>query len=127
MFPPDPAHPCVHSSLHFLSHGRPVYVATPYGQWAARGCAGDAYHAAVHWQTFIAASGYTGVSPIVMGHPMTGLEAWGHDDWMNWCFPLLDVCGSVFIPNVAGRWDSRGIAAEVERALMYSKPVVVWD
>lgn len=119
---PDPAHPCVHSSLDFLNAGAPVYLCTPYSLASNRE---EMFHAAIHWQTFIATKGYSGISPIVLGHVMP-LPHWSHADWMRFCFPILDACGSVFIPPIAGRWDSRGIAAEVERALRMCKPVVVW-
>lgn len=124
MSEPDLSHPCIRTTLEHLSHSGPVYVATPYSQWAERGLASDAYHAAIHWQTFIAMKGYTGVSPIVLGHVMS--VDWPHDKWLSWCRPLLDASASVFIPPIAGRWESEGIAWEMARALSQQKPVVVW-
>ena len=116
--------PHVRTSVGYLSHTGPVYIATPYSAWAERGMAEDAYHAAIHWQTFIAQKGYSGVSPIALGHPMH-LPHWTHEDWLRWCWPILDACHSLFIPPISGRWESVGIAAEVERALRQCKPIVV--
>lgn len=122
MFPPDPAHPCVHSSLsHFAIHPL-VYIATPYSLARDKEAM---YEAALHWQAFISEKGFSGISPIVLGHNMH-LPHWSHSDWLRYCFPILDACGSVFIPPISGRWESAGIAAEVERALRQCKPIVVW-
>lgn len=86
--------------------------------------AGDAYYAAIHWQTWLARQGYSGISPIALGHPMQ-LPEWSHSDWLKYCRPILDACASVFIPEIAGRWESVGVRWEAERALAQQKPVVV--
>ena len=122
---PDWLHsPHVRTSIDYLSHTGPVYIATPYSAWAERGEAQAAYDAAVSWQAIIARHGYTGVSPIVLGHPMH-LPEWSHARWLEWCRPILDSSASVFIPPIEGRWESVGVKWEAERALSQCKPVVV--
>ena len=55
-----------------------------------------------------------------------GIDPLNAAAWAAWCRPMLNVCGAVVVPNLAG-WDqSRGIWAEVSHAIDRNIPVFVY-
>ncbi len=111
-----------------LPGGAPVYVATPYslrvrrnGGWD-RTASYDAWIDATIALRRLLSVGVTGVSPIVMagsmihvGDHIKGMAVDPFDDdlWAAWCRPLMMMSCAIWVPEIPGWRDSRGIAAEV--------------
>jgi hypothetical protein len=134
-----------------FSGRQPVYLATPYsgvvldasGQWdygRSVGAMMDAGRAAGD----LMALGVTAFAPVaqscVMVHARgqfrgtarggvewsNGIDPMDSAAWAVWCQPMLNVCGAVVVPDLAG-WDqSRGIWAEVQFAIERCLPVFVY-
>lgn len=128
---------------------QPVYMASPYsrevvgadGVWEyARSV--EVVRKAALAQAALMAAGVTAISPIVMSGAMVhatcrfeARRAAGFDGvvdpldgaaWLQWCWPLLRVCGAVVVPDLPG-WDrSNGIWAEVMFAIDRAIPVFVY-
>ncbi len=109
--------------------GRVAYLATPYTEHADRGMADEACRMAAWWSGMLLAEGISVVSPIVVGHHASAvngvLHGRTHEWWLARCWPLLEACAGVIVPDIEGWRRSRGIALEVGRALELRRPVVL--
>ena len=56
-----------------------------------------------------------------------GVEVSDFDDWRDWCLCLLDRCDVLVVAKVDGWRESVGVAAEIEHAKRYGKPIVYRD
>lgn len=112
--------PNVHKTLDHIPPGL-VYVATPYTPFAEIGREAEAHAKAAHWCGRLGRQGYTAISPVAIGHLMA--VAWGHDEWMRWCWRLFVRCEGVVVPNIEFREKSKGIAIEMEWATRRNMPV----
>jgi hypothetical protein len=122
------------------AQGHMSYLATPYskvcvkesGDWdqvESLLCAGRA----ARWSRLLAVEGITAISPIIQSVEMVHVD---FDDWLDpldakfwtdWCQPLLNACGSVIVPPIAGWRASQGVWQEVVSALRGSRPVFLID
>lgn len=119
---------------------RPVYLATPYskrvlatdGRWESHlsmVCALEAAEEAAD----LMRRGITALSPIVQAHLMVMAVGDGPERidpmdqalWGRWCRPILEACGSVFVPACPGWAESEGVLAEVSAAVLDGKPVFI--
>ncbi|KEP69618.1 hypothetical protein DL1_03200 [Thioclava dalianensis] len=116
--------------------GRLAYLATPYTRevlgadlhWD-RGLSIAAEIRAARWARRFALAGATVVSPIILACAICHSDFEGDlsplDEafWARWCQPLLNACGAVVIPAIAG-WDqSRGVWRDACWALQCNVPV----
>ena len=111
------------------------YLATPYslevmraGAWCSNASL-QAGLAAADAAARLAAHGVTAISPIAQAALMVQVAGPGRlaplDQafWTRWCRPLLQVSGSVIVPDLPGWRRSAGILHEVTHALSANLPV----
>ena len=130
---------------------QPVYLATPYSRVVLRD--GDQWDYGRSVQAMmdagraagdLMACGVTALAPVaqrcVMVHARgqfrgttrggvewsNGIDPMDAAGWADWCQPILNVCGAVVVPDLAG-WDqSRGVWAAVRFAVRRNVPVFVY-
>ena len=130
---------------------QPVYLASPYsreavdvlGAWsyelsnlaarrAARACADLLTHGVMAVSPIVQAVWMINASGAFEGQRRGGVRFVPSLDpldaglWMDWCQPLLNVCGAVVVPDIPGWQESNGIWAEVAQALTRNVPVYLY-
>lgn len=145
----DAAHPllrwgCGPEDVARHSGGKPVYLATPYslratnalGHWRQELSDLAVEEAAVE-SARLTMAGVSAISPIVLSvtqcdaalfHPRLAalpgpMEA---ARWQAWCWPILNACGAVVVPDLIGWRESRGVWAEVAHARRCGMPVFLY-
>lgn len=99
-----------------VMRGRWGYLATPFTGPVVQGGRYRSAHAdvlaseAAHWALWGAVNRMTLISPVVNSMAMLAQDLGGtcdpldRDFWQSWCLPLLNGCGGVVVPPMAG-WD----------------------
>ena len=73
--------------------------------------------------------GHCVFSPLSHSHPIANhignhLE---HDFWLNQCLPFIPWCDELWVMQLDGWEDSRGIEMEIEAASKAGKDIVMWE
>lgn len=117
------SNPLIRRGFDSLPLGGVIYLATPYTLLPPH----EAVEAAAWWQAHLAKTHRAvTISPVAMSARMEPhLPEWTHGDWMEFCYPLLDICRCMAVPPIKGWDESKGIALEIERALGRNMVVVL--
>ena len=116
-------HPLIRRGFDSIPLGGIIYLATPYTLLPQH----EAVEGAAWWQAHLAKTRrVVTISPVAMCARMEPhVGDWTHDDWMQFCYPLLDACRCVAVPPMAGWNKSVGVNLEIERALARNMPVIL--
>lgn len=123
---------------------RPVYLSTPYSREVVN-AHGDWMHGKSTALMLDAGlqigrlkeAGVTAISPIVLSATVVHAASHNSDHmkrhnpldataWMQWCNPLMHVCGAIVVPDLPGWWRSEGIKAEVQYFITRMLPVFIY-
>lgn len=114
-----------------------VYVATPYTRlarvpgtdtWSYQMSA-MAQERAIFKAVPLVAAGLSAVAPVILAsqmcHRSMNLDPLDERFWARWCRPILSSAALVWVPEIRGWAESRGVRFEVATALSRNVPVLI--
>ena len=105
-----------------------IYIASPYTH-EVPAIVEARFQQVTKYAAGLVKQGKTAISPITYGHTLLGFEDMP-TDWLFWrsfCLQILLRCTEVHVLMLPGWDESRGIAAELEIAMLASIPIVYID
>lgn len=103
-----------------------IYLASPYSHPDAE-LRQARYEAACFAAARLMLKGHVVYSPIAHSHPISDHlpqeTLMDHEFWMRQCLPIVKQCDELWVLEIEGSTESKGIRAEMKHALEYLIPI----